>query len=71
MIPTIDLALCFVEVPSPLEFSSFIVDHSIVTHLWLSDRLKTDCVFKYPDLFGWIPVGPLGCSALNEVDKLP
>jgi hypothetical protein len=61
---------CCVNVPFPFEFSSFIVDHSIVAHLYLSGQLKPSGGFTYID-WSWIPVGPLGCSALDEVDELP
>jgi hypothetical protein len=61
----IDIVRCCVKVPFLFESSSFIIDHSIVAHLYLSGQLK-------PIDRSWrVPVGPLGGSALDEVDELP
>jgi hypothetical protein len=67
----IDIVRCCVKVPFLFESSSFIVDHSIVAHLYLSGQLKPSDGFTYIDRSWRVPVGPLGSSALDEVDELP
>jgi hypothetical protein len=62
--------ILMVYVPVRHELPSFSVNCSVVAHLYLSDQYNLTNISTYCDRCWWIPVGPLGCNTLDEVDEL-